>query len=524
VGTVSAANSLVGSHDFDFGDFCRIVPLSNGHYLVDSSNWDNGSVYNAGAVTWMNGTARSPVGPISAANSLVGSSSSDYVGLDIAVLSNGNYVVGSDGWDDVSTAGTNNGAATWCNGSTAGPRCTGAVSRSNSLFGGVNDFVGTSIVALTNGNYVVSSPDYSNGATTNAGAVTWADGATGRTGVVWVGNSLVGSHVDDFVGIVVPLSNGNYVVRSPSWSNNSTTDAGAVTWGDGSSGIAGVVSNANSLIGTADGDHVGHDVVALSNGHYVVCSPDWNDLGFFPGAGAATWGNGSTAGPRLSGSVTATNSLYGAANYHVGDPDCGVALENGNYVVSSPGAFGEKGAATWGNGNGGLVGGASTANSLVGSSFNDHVAKKAFALGHSNYLLVSDLGASPGYGGVTWSRGNKALVGTFNASQSLVGAALGDALGSGGVNSYADGAYVVYSPKFQNAGVAAGAFTVGNSAFRLKGLVNAGNSVVGAVFNNGASLTYDYDPTHAQLVVGRPHENLVTLFKTDAIFPDSFDE
>ena len=47
--------------------------------------------------------------------------------------------------------------------------------------------------ALSNGNYVVSSQDWDNGAILNAGAVTWGDGTSGITGTVTVTNSLVGS-------------------------------------------------------------------------------------------------------------------------------------------------------------------------------------------------------------------------------------------------------------------------------------------------------------------------------------------
>ncbi|MFN8440811.1 MAG: hypothetical protein U0175_08585 [Caldilineaceae bacterium] len=70
-----------------------------------------------------------------------------------------------------------------------------------------------------------------NGSATDAGAVTWGDGTTGIIGVVSSNNSLVGSKSDDHVGEVTALSNGNYVVSSVWWDNGSATDAGAVTWG-----------------------------------------------------------------------------------------------------------------------------------------------------------------------------------------------------------------------------------------------------------------------------------------------------
>ena len=45
-------------------------------------------------------------------------------------------------------------------------------------------------------------------------------------------------------------------------------------------------------------------VTALSNGNYVVASPNWNAQ-----EGAATWGNGMTG---TTGTVSAGNSLVGS--------------------------------------------------------------------------------------------------------------------------------------------------------------------------------------------------------------------
>ena len=53
------------------------------------------------------------------------------------------------------------------------------------------------VTALTNGNYVVSTFDWDNGATTNVGAATWGDGFSGQpTGPVTTANSLVGNGGD----------------------------------------------------------------------------------------------------------------------------------------------------------------------------------------------------------------------------------------------------------------------------------------------------------------------------------------
>ena len=83
------------------------------------------------------------------------------------------------------------------------------------------------MTALSNGNYVVSSPDWTNGAAADAGAVTWGSGTAGVSGAVSATNSLVGSTANDCVGDggVTALSNGNYVVSSPAWTNGAAADA-----------------------------------------------------------------------------------------------------------------------------------------------------------------------------------------------------------------------------------------------------------------------------------------------------------
>ncbi len=200
------------------------------------------------------------------------------------------------------------------------------------------------MTALTNGNYVVASPSWSG----KAGAATWGSGTGGTTGTISSSNSLIGSSGDQVgLGGATALSNGNYVVVSPSWNNN----VGAVTWGSGTSGVTGTVSDTNSLVGTSggnSGDQVGSfGVTALSNGNYVVASPSWNNS-----QGAVTWGNGSNG---IVGTVSGLNSLLGTvAGDQMGESGI-TALGNGNYVVSSPSWNGGRGAATWGNGGTGAT-------------------------------------------------------------------------------------------------------------------------------------------------------------------------
>jgi hypothetical protein len=234
-------------------------------------------------VTWANGSIGSS-SAFSTAISLYGTSTNDRIGSDdVTALSNGHYVVGSEKWTNGGTAEV--GAATWGSGTTG---INGAVSTANSLYGTTAmDHVGGSTTALTNGNYVVTSWAWDNGGIAAVGAVTWGNGTTGITGAVSTANSLYGTTAGDDVGrlSVTALSNGNYVVDSGDWDNGAIADAGAVTWGDGTTGITGAVSTANSLHGTTANDKIGislgggDTVVALANGNYAVWSPNWDNGG-----------------------------------------------------------------------------------------------------------------------------------------------------------------------------------------------------------------------------------------------------
>jgi hypothetical protein len=108
-------------------------------------------------------------------------------------------------------------------------------------------------------------------------------------------------------GGATALTNGNYVVSSLGGVGDAF-GSGAATWGSGTTGIRGVVTEANSLIGSAIGDGVGDFVTALSNGNYVVRSPDWDATGDDLELGAATWGSGTTG---ISGKISGLNSAIG---------------------------------------------------------------------------------------------------------------------------------------------------------------------------------------------------------------------
>jgi hypothetical protein len=445
-GTVDASNSLVGSNARDQVGSFGVTALSNGNYVVRSPFWNG----NRGAATWGNGTI-DVTGTVDASNSLVGSNADDQVGRAVTALGNGNYVVGSYLWNG------NRGAATWGDGTLG---ITGTVDASNSLVGSnPNDRVGVVVAPLSNGNYVAYSPSWNGG----RGAATWGNGTVGVTGTVDASNSLVGSNFNDVVGSLVrSLSNGNYVVGSPNWNGG----RGAVTWGNGTIGVTGTVDASNSLVGSNASDHVGSGVAPLSNGNYVVGSPDWNAA-----RGAATWGDGTIG---ITGTVDANNSLTGNnPGDHVG---LGVApLSNGNYVAYSPAWNGGRGAATWGNGTIGITGTVDASNSLVGSNADDQVGRAVTALGNGNYVVGSNLW-NGNRGAATWGDGTLGITGTVDASNSLVGSNADDRVGVG-VMALSNGNYVVYSP-FWNGN--RGAATWGNGTIGITGAVDTSNSLVGS--------------------------------------------
>lgn len=497
--------------------------LTNGNYLVVDTDWNGGR----GAVAFAAGNA-GVAGAVSASNALVGATAGDGVGTGVLELSGSNYVVLAPAAD---VGAVDGGAVAWGSG-TAG--ISGAISTANSVYGttassrvGSGGAIG---VGAPDGNglhpnAIVLSPEWGNRSsatsTVSYGAVTWLDGSTGfATGqgaagaAVSAGNSLVGSNPGDYVGsfhyadsrstsstsdssglskvtgdwnavlsaTVDLLTNGDYLVRSPSWDGGK----GAITWGSGSAGLAGAVSSANSLVGsvadvvsassanatrggksftdttyhlTTTGDHVGLLGQVLDNGNYIAISPYWNG-----GRGAVTWvGSGNR-----TGTVSAGNSLVGSTPDTYSDANQSAITATGdrlgtlpstNWVVPvisettagadtfttsgwrplGPYSFGSSGdvKTTTGYAGGG-------ANILLGKSYSstaprNAVMEEAYGYLGTNFMLngypiVQQLSngnvlvASPG-----WNNGGAAMAGAVSWFNGATGALTGG--GSGGALS-----------------------------------------------------------------------------------------
>lgn len=148
-----------------------------------------------------------------------------------------------------------------------------------------------------------------------------------------------------------------------------------------------------------------------------------------------------------------------------------VVLANGNYVVSSTrwssGSAVAAGAATWADGTLGRSGAVSTANSMVGAYDYNYLGAWLTALVDGNYFFAGANGqGSYSISSVTLANGDLGATGTVQPSNTM----------------------------FANIGYA----TFG--------------------------LDFPYDASRARLVVGRPHENIVTLFSiNDTLFAGNFE-
>jgi trimeric autotransporter adhesin len=497
--TGTSANDQIGSGQ-------GITELTGGDFVISSPNWDNGGTADAGAVTVISGTLGTTVTgagtTVTTSNSLHGTTASDQVGIGAVVaLSTGNFGVISAFWDG---SVVNAGAATLVSGTTGQAIADSSfvVSTSNSVHGTTaNDQIGNnSLIALTNGNFVVTSQTW-DGAAVDVGAATLVDGTTGRaladsSFVVSTSNSIHGTTASDQVGRgnITELTGGNYVVISQDWDNGGTANVGAVTLVDASTGAAFTggsytVSTTNSLHGSTASDAVGDQgVYALTNGNYVVASEFWD--GVATDTGAATWGNGTTG---IVGAVTSSNSIVGSTSgdriaRHI------TVLTNGNFSIRSEfwkGVVTDGGAVTWGDGTtghtlNGIFEAVSATNSLVGTTASDHAGLHGIqALTNGNYVVASATWDSPSdvdAGAVTWMNGTTGLtttggIGAITTSNSLHGTTVNDQAGLGGITALTNGNYVVGSNMWDGPVTDSGALTLVNGSG-----ANAGAALADSLF------------------------------------------
>lgn len=513
VDVVSQDNSLVGTATNDNIGSGGIVASLSGWFVVLSPLWNNGSAIDAGAVSvgyipywdydWY--PRNVPGGPVSAFNSIIGTTAGDQVGSGGVTDLGDEFGISSPLWDNGSAIDA--GAVSWgtrwnvSTGSIAGP-----ISAETALLGTTaNDQIGSGGIIITGlGRAVVSSPLWDNGATVDAGAVT---GNFRPTGAVSVSNSLVGTSPNDRIGsggiIPMPRGGGDYfkmfLICSPQWDNAGVPDVGAVTCSNNGDNLTGSVAPTNSLVGMTANDQAGSGGVTIIGGinfleaYYVVRSPLW-DHGSAADAGAVTcgWIQAPSFGP-----ISVANSLVGSsAGDQVGSGviiNARLGLLGHGYVVCSPlwdnGMVVDAGAVTSVPVHYGalLTGVISPLNSLVGGLPNDQIGSGGVFMvinfaDNARFMVRSpkwDHDVARDAGAVTFAPFLSGPVGLVSASNSLVGSHPGDQVGNGQL-TYSNGNFTLDTPNWC---YGAGATTSGpRSTWELQGVVSAANSVVGSEY------------------------------------------
>ncbi len=289
----SVANSILGSTSGDSVGSGGVWEHAGSLYVA-SPLWDRGLAENAGALTPLPNSLP-VVGPVSEMNSLVGTSANDAVGTNPPInLGDGRIALGTRTWTNGGAARA--GAVTIIDPDQA---LIGPITASNSLVGSSVDDQISTVRSLGNGDLVVISPDWDRGSVTNAGAVTLIRGPTGLTGHINESNSYVGSHIGDGLGLFVhPLVTGDFLIAAPRRTISGQTSAGSVTHGSLQNGIVGEFDPLRSLWGSQANDQVGSQIFSLASGNALVGSSNWAN-GSVTRAGAITFypASGSVSGP-----------------------------------------------------------------------------------------------------------------------------------------------------------------------------------------------------------------------------------
>ncbi len=491
-GTVSEDNSLVGSAPNNEVGSRGVLELTNHNLVVNSPNWDNGTVENVGAVTWC--IPSNCKGIVAKQNSLVGTLSNDQVGGNyVEKLSNGNYVVFSDGWNGA------RGAATWCSGQTG---CQGEVNQDNSLVGSTTaDNIGAYFVDLESGDYVVYSSDWNvPGGAVDVGAVTWCSGTSGCQGTISAQNSLVGGTASDWIGnSYLKTTASGYVVPSPNWNDPSTSiqDVGAVTWCSNAGGCVGQVRAENSLIGKKASDNVGTDFRLLDadSQTYLVLSPGW-DSATKTDVGAVTRCQANSCQNTVVGEG---NSLVGAKSgdfaYMNRNDNIAVSVPTHSYSISFPywdaPVAADTGLVVWCPLDSGCTGVLDAQNGLAGSRKDDHVGSRMRSdMGDGVYVVSSedwDNGATAANAGaVTFCTQTSCVGKTVSPDNSLVGDQAGDRIRYGAsqpvyLSRDGQGAYILVNVGWHGitGAVTLCAGPLGSVPAGCTGVVSAENSLVG---------------------------------------------
>lgn len=358
---------LAGDQPMQFLGNGGVVALENGNYVVASFLEDNGPTTDVGAIRLMDGATGAQIGV-----TLYGDLVDDQLGrTGITPLASGNFVIGSDLVDNGALVDA--GSIALIDGTTGlqiGVTVYGEQAIQNLSF--------EPVTALGNGNFVVVSSGFSAPGVPDAGSVRLFDGVTGEQ----IGPAIIGDQPFDFVGGggITALVNDNFVIASNFADSGLTQNAGSVQLISGATGM----QIGMTVFGGQKDDLLGAGgVIALTNGNYVVETPDSDGPGPGQNAGLVQLFDG------VSGMVI--SSLAGAqADDQIGFTGA-TPLNNGNYVLASlfedVGAIDKAGVIRVFNG----VTGDQIGATITGDETEDLLGDRVFALADDSYVIVSIL-------------------------------------------------------------------------------------------------------------------------------------
>jgi len=261
-------------------------------------------------------------------------------------------------------------------------------------------------------------------------------------------------------------------------------------------------------------------VHALSDGNFVVVSDGWTNGDVYAGGiaevGAVTWGNGSQS---FLGEISSSNYMTGT-HYLDQVGYGGVAtLTGGRYVIGSSLWNGSIGAVTMAGGIWPVTGVVSATNSITGYTDNyiGGAWRMVTALSDGSYVVTSEYQN----GLVAWQSVDAGTSGTISPDHALT-----NTWNDVTVTPTDNANWILFSPHWTTNQVTApnrGAVTLVHGGHPVSGTVGASNSVVGGVANGAAQISFGYDASRDHLVVGRPAENLLTIFDGNVVFSDGFE-
>ncbi len=416
--------SIYGDEAGDQIGFGSITALANGNFVIASPVDTVGGLAAAGSVRLVDGATG-----VEVPGSLVaGNNPGDGIGLGgITALANSSYVIAS--WFDTVASQPLAGSVQLIDGTTGiqiGSTITG-----DNLF----DSVGSGgVTALTNGNFVITSPSDDVGLIDN-GSVRLVNGS----GADVAGGLIAGDNSGDALGPggVIALTNGNYVIGSPS----DNAGNGSVRLVDGATGAE---IPGGLIVGDNAGDSLGF-VTALANGNYVISAPA-DDVGAVD-TGSVRLVNGVT-GVEIPGGLITGDTV----NDQLGFGDT-IALANNNFVVASifdDEGFTDNGSVRLASGTSGLQ-----INMIAGENPGDQLGLSVngiTALANNNFVIASQLDDA----GLTDNGTVRLVDGTTGnpvVGGTIAGAAADDQLGSDGVFALVSNNYVVVSSLDDEAGL-----------------------------------------------------------------------